>query len=135
MIPTLSKIQLLARFSFTYPCPRKLREIVKMSLLEKETPSRISDIWKEYHSVKSENIAETLSLAEHNTLKTQAGKAPMFLLPVKRQGGHFKLLSQWQNNSVVVLGPPSSSPSWRTSRRRAPPPRRTTWSRCSRSWR
>lgn len=37
------KFTLLAKrnFSFTYPCPRKLREIVKISLFEKETPEKI----------------------------------------------------------------------------------------------
>lgn len=53
MIPTLSKIRLLAPFSFNYPCPRKLREIVKLSLVERETPDKITDIWKEYHSIRS----------------------------------------------------------------------------------
>ena len=28
-------------FSFSYPCPRRLREIVKISLFEKETPQNI----------------------------------------------------------------------------------------------
>ena len=36
-------------FSFAYPCPRKLREIVKMSAMERETPETIDHIWTEYH--------------------------------------------------------------------------------------
>lgn len=33
----LNNIRNYYKFSFTYPCPRKLREIVKMSLFEKES--------------------------------------------------------------------------------------------------
>ena len=31
-------------FVFTYPCPRNLREIMKMSLIERESYSKIKDI-------------------------------------------------------------------------------------------
>lgn len=40
------------KFSFTYPCPRKLREIVKMSLFEKETKDNNISLWMEYHKDK-----------------------------------------------------------------------------------
>ena len=36
-------------FSFAYPCPRKLREIMKMSAIEKESPTTIETIWNTYH--------------------------------------------------------------------------------------
>jgi len=32
-------------FSFAYPCPRKLREIVKISAFERETPETIEMLW------------------------------------------------------------------------------------------
>jgi len=32
-------------FSFTYPCPRKLREIVQLSLFEREPADQIVHIW------------------------------------------------------------------------------------------
>jgi ATP synthase F1 complex assembly factor 1 len=34
---------------FSYPCPRKLREIVKMTMFERETPEKIKEIWKQYY--------------------------------------------------------------------------------------
>lgn len=37
---------------FSYPCPRKLREIVKMTMFERETPEKIKDIWKQYYDEK-----------------------------------------------------------------------------------
>ena len=36
-------------FSFAYPCPRKLREIMKMSAIEREAPETIETIWNTYH--------------------------------------------------------------------------------------
>lgn len=46
--------------SFTYPCPKKLREIMKMSLVERENKVNIKNIWEEYHKNKSENVAMVL---------------------------------------------------------------------------
>ena len=37
------------QFAFNYPCPRKLREIMKLSLIERENKDKIKDIWLEYH--------------------------------------------------------------------------------------
>ena len=37
-------MNILRSFVFTYPCPRKLREIIKMSLIEKELPGVIKNI-------------------------------------------------------------------------------------------
>jgi ATP synthase F1 complex assembly factor 1 len=47
-------------FAFSYPCPRKLREIVKYSLFEKETPQTIEQIWTEYHRAKSYSASRIL---------------------------------------------------------------------------
>jgi len=33
------------QFSFTYPCPRKLREVVQLSLFEREPADQIVYIW------------------------------------------------------------------------------------------
>lgn len=94
--------------SFTYPCPRKLREIMKMSLIEKEPTSKVEDIWKEYHSARINNTCTVLSKEKYNFIakrylshQFRASSAPIFLLPIFRKGGHFKLISQWQNDCFV----------------------------------
>jgi ATP synthase F1 complex assembly factor 1 len=56
-------------FAFTYPCPRKLREIMKLSAIEREMPHTIKDLWTQYHKAKSENIAESLSKTEYEGLR------------------------------------------------------------------
>jgi ATP synthase F1 complex assembly factor 1 len=40
------------KFYFSYPCPRKLREIVHLSLFEKEQPQQIKEIWKKHYDEK-----------------------------------------------------------------------------------
>jgi ATP synthase F1 complex assembly factor 1 len=40
------------KFYFTYPCPRKLREIVKMTMFEREQSHKIKDLWKTYYAEK-----------------------------------------------------------------------------------
>lgn len=49
------------KFSFTYPCPRKLREVAQISLLEKEPASSIINIWQLRHKDKSENVSGYLA--------------------------------------------------------------------------
>jgi hypothetical protein len=48
------------KMSFTYPCPRKLREVMKMSMIERESTTRIEEIWKEYHNPRINNTCAVL---------------------------------------------------------------------------
>lgn len=57
----------LYTMSFTYPCPRKLREIMKMSMIEKEPTHQIENIWKEYHSARISNVCNVLSKEKYQT--------------------------------------------------------------------
>jgi ATP synthase F1 complex assembly factor 1 len=36
-------------FGFTYPCPQKLREVVRMTLIEREAKDKIIQIWQDHH--------------------------------------------------------------------------------------
>ncbi len=56
-------------FSFNYPCPRNLREIMKMSLIEKEPPHQVKEIWKQYHDQRHQNIADSFTKDEHITIQ------------------------------------------------------------------
>ncbi len=55
-------------FSFNYPCPRKLRQVVKMSMLEREPSHQITEIWKEYHKERPANIAGSLEKHQYTFL-------------------------------------------------------------------
>ncbi len=55
-------------FSFTYPCPRKLREIMKLSLIERESKEQIGFLWQNYHKLKLDNIAYALDRSQYEFL-------------------------------------------------------------------
>lgn len=80
-------------FSFTYPCPRRLREIMKMSAIEKETPSTIEMIWHEYHNAKPHTVSRVLSQQIYLQLLNNAQHAKLFIYPIPKEGGHFMLIS------------------------------------------
>ena len=86
-------------FAFTYPCPRKMREIVKLSLLEREPPSRIKEIWNEYHGPRPTNVSTVISAHQFELFLKRSMGAPYFVFPVARKGGHFMLLAQSQGTS------------------------------------
>ena len=46
------------RMSFSYPAPRTLDEVVKIDLLQEETPDRVRDIWDEYHLTKEDVVGQ-----------------------------------------------------------------------------
>lgn len=60
----------LKSFAFTYPCPRKLREVVQMSLFERESKEKISELWHTYHKDKGQNTANVLSKNDYEKLNT-----------------------------------------------------------------
>ena len=67
MFKTIYKQQ--RSFAFNYPCPRKLREIMKLSAIERELPHTIKDLWSEYHKTRTENIATSLTKTEYEGLR------------------------------------------------------------------
>lgn len=89
----------LARGVFTYPCPRKLREVVKMSLMEREPPAQVEEIWRKYHADRPNNVSTIVSSAKYTVFRKRAKESPFFILPVARETGHFVLLLQAQGNS------------------------------------
>ena len=89
------------RAVFTYPCPRKMREIVKMSLIERETPSNIKDIWNTYHAPRPQNVSTVLTAHQYRLLNSRLVTSPFFIFPLRRKGGHFLLLLQSQEKSQL----------------------------------
>ena len=94
-------------FSFSWPCPRKLREIVKMSAFEKETAETCKLIWNEYHHAKPHTVSTVLSKSQYQQLMSNARSAPIFIFPVAkgRYPEHMVLVSQHQDESFVSWEP------------------------------
>ena len=61
-------------FAFTYPSPRKLREIMKMSMIEREMPHVVASIWEQYHQERPQNVSRVLTKAEYSTVRKQYAK-------------------------------------------------------------
>ena len=53
-------LKIMYPMSFNYPCPRKLREVMKMSLIEREPAHVIKDIWLQYHEPRISNSADVI---------------------------------------------------------------------------
>jgi len=56
------------KFYFSYPCPRKLREIVKISLFEREQPNKIKEIWKKHYDEKPHAVGFDIEAGEMKLL-------------------------------------------------------------------
>lgn len=99
MAPTLSR-----GFSFSWPCPRVLREIVKMSVFEKETASTCEMIWNEYHHTKEYTVSTVLTSSQYQELTSKAKNAPMFIFAVPKGAppAHMVLVSQNQDRSFLL---------------------------------
>lgn len=82
-------------FSFAYPCPRRLREIVKMSAFERESPETIKMLWSEYHKSRQHTTANVLSATLYREFIEKARASPFFVLPVpkKQDNSYFTLVS------------------------------------------
>ena len=100
MLNTLSK----RSFSFAYPCPRKLREIVKMSVFERENSQTIEMLWTEYHKARTHTTSKVLSVPRYMQLLSNAQAAPFFILPVPKlqDNSHFVMVTQNQQKSFVM---------------------------------
>ena len=90
-------------FSFSWPCPRKLREIVKISAFEKENADTCRMIWNEYHHAKPHTVSNVLSASQYGELMNKGKGSPIFIHPVPKgeAPNHFVLVSQHQEKSFV----------------------------------
>lgn len=96
--------RLSRRFTMTQgnvPVARKLREVVKLSLFEKENVDTIKDIWTKFHQPKKHLVARSFSKEEYSVFGPKMKECPMFIYPVKRDSGHFTLVGQAQENVIL----------------------------------
>ena len=82
-------------FSFSWPCPRKLREVVKISAFEKENADTCTMLWNEFHHAKPENVSTVLTEGQYKTLVSRGKASPIFIHPVPKgeAPNHFVLVS------------------------------------------
>mmetsp|Transcript_5414 Transcript_5414/g.7320 ORF Transcript_5414/g.7320 Transcript_5414/m.7320 type:complete len:244 (+) Transcript_5414:87-818(+) len=65
--------------------PKQLEEVMKVDMLEKESPEQIRNIWTQYHAdEKQMRVSDVLSAQDFAMMSLNAAKSPMFVLPVKK---------------------------------------------------
>ena len=83
------------------PGPKSLDQIVKLNLLEKETPEVVQTIWSKYHFAMNDAIAHTLTSSQYQTLMSRGLACPMFVLPLFRNIGFVNMVLQFQRGHVL----------------------------------
>ena len=87
---------------FSFPAPRKLEQIVKYALLERESPEKIRTVWNEFHDNRVDCVATTWSRAEFEGIQERKRRCPRFIFPVmKGEGKFFNLLAEWQDKYCI----------------------------------
>lgn len=91
--------------SFAIPgTPRALADVTHIDLLESEPPARISAIWESFHEGKDDVAGKCIEPIEHAAIMERGAESPMFVFPIRREGGHFMLLSQFSGaQNMFVL--------------------------------
>mmetsp|Transcript_6615 Transcript_6615/g.13392 ORF Transcript_6615/g.13392 Transcript_6615/m.13392 type:complete len:240 (-) Transcript_6615:927-1646(-) len=87
---------------FTLPVPKKLRDVVKLPLLEKQPTAKVRTIWMEHYRDHPTVVADVLSGAAHDQFTKRAARFPMFVFPVLRPKGFITLLSQYQEKHFLM---------------------------------
>ena len=75
--------------------PKKLEDIVKLDLLEKADASQVLHVWATHHAEKAELAGAAAEAAEYETLVQRGAESPSFVWPVRRDGGHMMMYSQY----------------------------------------
>lgn len=84
--------------------PRTLGDITKLELLEEEEPLRVGAIWEAFHQEKPHMAGEAVEPEEFERIATRGAESPMFVFPLRREGGHFMLVSQYSTaHSMFVM--------------------------------
>jgi hypothetical protein len=87
---------------FSFPAPRKLEQVIKYALLERETPARIREIWNSFHDGQLWAVATTWTREEYDTISRMRRRCPRFIYPVlKGDGKFFTIVSEFQDNYCI----------------------------------
>ena len=75
--------------------PRALSDVTHLDLLENEEPGRISSVWEAFHETKDGIAGKCIEAVEYASIVERGAESPLFVYPIRRDGGHFMLLSQY----------------------------------------
>eukprot|EP01068_Selenidium_serpulae_P004578 Selendium_serpulae@DN3645_c0_g1_i1.p2 len=95
----------IIRNYFTLPVPNKLRDVVKMSLFERESRDTIQSLWHERFDGNDKVVSETLTKSEFAIVKANSKRSPVFVCPVTSPSGYWTCFSQFQDTKHVLFTP------------------------------
>ena len=75
--------------------PRVLQDVAKIELLQPEAPARITAIWESFHKEQPNVAGVAVGPEEAASIVERGGESPNFVFPLRRDGGHFMLFSQF----------------------------------------
>eukprot|EP00400_MALV-I_sp_L67-5_P000295 gene295-1060_t len=84
-----------------YSIPRKLTEVVKLPLFQREDPTKIRELWLEHFKDHLAVVAGCLARPEYLELKANAKECPVFICPVRKLSGYMNLVMQFQDNQIL----------------------------------
>lgn len=90
--------------SIIVPGMQQLSDIAKLPLLQRESPTRVREIWLEKFRESSRVVAGTISDQEYEPLSANMHSCPMFLVPVARGSGYMNYV--WQARGDQILYQP-----------------------------
>lgn len=86
---------------FVTPGPKSLDQILKVPLVERESPEAITRIWREHHEMNPHILAEVVPYSQYQVLKHRSKECPMFVLPVFKNIGFQTVVLQFQTEHVL----------------------------------
>ncbi|KAL8439003.1 hypothetical protein Efla_002412 [Eimeria flavescens] len=88
---------------FSLPSELKLKDVVKLPLLQRLSRERIKEVWMSHLLSQPHLHAETLNRVQYEVLTVNARHTPMFVVPLPRGAGAFEMLvAQFQRNCCLL---------------------------------
>lgn len=87
---------------FSFPAPRKLEDVIKYALLEREQPKQIKEIWNTFHDSRLDCVATSWTPEEYAGIQERKRRCPRFVYPIlKGDGKFFNLIAEWQDKYCI----------------------------------
>eukprot|EP00398_MALV-I-01_sp_L67-1_P000722 gene722-561_t len=84
-----------------YSIPRKLTEVVKLPLFQREDAKKIRELWLDYFKDHLAVVGGVLAAPEFHTIRANARECPVFIVPVRKLSGYMNLVMQFQDNQIL----------------------------------
>lgn len=117
-IASFSSFRAKGNVQFSWPVPRQLREVVKMSAIQREDALAIKYMWTEQFKANPRVCTNSMLESDHQKTDANMKRASMFLCPLHINNGVINLLVQCQDSRHILL---TSVEQFRADSMNAPP--------------